>query len=116
MGKTARCFQVQPANLALRMNRENDSSDLPLYDAGEQTAYSLEVVARLTGVSSQTILHYQEHGLLKPAQRGDFDDEAVHTLRRIEHLRQACETNLTGLKLILDLMDQVERLKLQLRQ
>ncbi len=97
------------------MNRENDPSDLPIYDAGESSAYTLEVVAQLTGVSSQTILHYQEQGLIHPAKRGDFDDEALHTLRRIEHLRAACETNLTGLKLILDLMNQVEHLKSQLR-
>lgn len=90
-----------------------NSNDLPLYDPDEHGTYSLELVAKTTGVSSQTIIHYQEHGLI-PAS-GDLDDEAVHTLRRIEHLRQTCEANVSGLKLILDLMDQVERLQIQLR-
>lgn len=87
-------------------------NDLPLYDPEEQTTYTLDIVAEITGVSSQTILHYQEHGLIG---KTDLDDETVHTLRRIEHLRQTCETNLSGLKLIIDLMGQVEELKAALR-
>jgi DNA-binding transcriptional MerR regulator len=91
------------------MNPEND---LPLYDPDEQATYTLETVAEITGVSSQTILHYQEHGLLRSS---GFDDEAVHTLRRIDYLRSTCETNISGLRLILDLLDQVERLQTELR-
>ncbi len=88
-------------------------NDLPLYDPDEHGTYSLEIVAKITGVSSQTIILYQENGLLPSSV--ELDDEAVHTLRRIEHLRQTCEANLSGLKLILDLMDQIERLQIQLR-
>ncbi|MEO5917921.1 MAG: chaperone modulator CbpM [Luteolibacter sp.] len=93
------------------MNPQSDN-DLPLYEPEEQTTYTLDIVAQLTGVSSQTILHYQEQGLIR---KTDLDDETVHTLRRIEHLRQTCEANLSGLKLILDLMDEVDRLKSALR-
>ncbi len=94
----------------------SSENDLPLYDPEEHSTYSLEIVARITGVSSQAILHYQEHGLIRPIEEtGDFDDEAVHTLRQIEHLRQTCEANLSGLKLILNLMDEVDRLKGELR-
>lgn len=88
------------------------NSELPLYEPDADATYQLDIVAQLTGISSQTILHYQEQGLIRNA---DLDDEAVHTLRRIEHLRQTCEANISGLKLIIDLMDQVERLKSQLR-
>lgn len=91
------------------MNAEND---LPLYDPDEQAAYTLEMVAEITGVSSQTILLYQEQGLLRSP---DYDDEAVHTLRRIDYLRTTCEANLTGLKLMLDLLEQVELLQTELR-
>jgi len=99
------------------MTPSPDNTDFPTYDAGEHHPYKLEVIASITGVSSQTILHYQEHGLIHTTgDTGDFDDEAVHTLRRIEHLRQTCEANLSGLKLILNLMDQVEELKAALRR
>ena len=39
----------------------------------------------------------------------------MHTLRRIDYLRSTCETNISGLRLILDLLDQVERLQTELR-
>ncbi len=79
--------------------------------------YSLEIVEEITGVASQTILHYQEHGLVHPAGDGeDFGDDAIHTLRRIEHIRQACEANLAGVKLILGLLERVDRLEIALRE
>ena len=82
----------------------------------EPPVYSLDIVAQITGVSSTTILHYQEQGLIHPAApTGGFDDETLHTLRRIEHLRHTSEANLTGIKLILELLDEVDRLKAELR-
>jgi DNA-binding transcriptional MerR regulator len=87
--------------------------DPPLYEPDDQATYSLEMVAEITGVSSQTILYYQEQGLLRSPQ---YDDESLHTLRRIDYLRSTCEANLTGLKLMLDLLDQVEHLQAELRK
>ncbi len=97
------------------MNPSPDN-DLPLIEPEEHATYSLEIVESITGVSSRTILIYQEHGLVRPVgDTGKFDDDTLHTLRRIEHLRQTCEANLSGLRLILGLMDEVERLKTSLR-
>jgi DNA-binding transcriptional MerR regulator len=73
--------------------------------------YTLEVLAEITGVSSQTILQYQEHGLIRP----EFDDETIRALRRIEHLRETCEMNLAGLKLLTGLLNEVEQLREELR-
>jgi DNA-binding transcriptional MerR regulator len=90
--------------------------DLPLYEPDADATYHLEIVAELTGISTQTILRYQESGLIQArGASGEFDDEALHTLSRIEHLRQTCEANIAGLKLILDLMSQVEQLQAELR-
>lgn len=88
------------------------NSELPLYEPDTDATYQLDIVAKLTGISSETIVHYQEQGLIR---RANLDDDAVRTLRRIEHLRQTCEANVSGLKLILQLMDQVEHLKSELR-
>ena len=79
-------------------------------DATPQT-YTLEILAEITGVSTQTIVLYQEHGLIRP----DFDDETVRALRRIEHLRETCELNLAGLKLLTSLLEEVEQLRAELR-
>jgi DNA-binding transcriptional MerR regulator len=84
--------------------------DDPLPQAG----YTLEILAEITGVSTQTIVHYQEHGIMR--HRGpQFDDEAVRALRRIEHLRETCELNLSGLKLLASLLEEVEQLRDELR-
>jgi MerR family transcriptional regulator/heat shock protein HspR len=78
-----------------------------------ETVYTLEVFARISGVDQETILHYQEQGFIRarPGAGGHFDDEALRTLRRIEHLRETCGVNETGLRLMLDLLDEVERLR-----
>lgn len=73
--------------------------------------YSLEILAETTGVSTQLIVQYQEHGIL-PNQ---FDDDTVRALRRIEHLRETCEMNLRGLKMLTQLLDEVEQLRQELR-
>lgn len=70
-------------------------------------AYTLEILAEITGVSTQTIVQYQEHGLIHPP----LDDEAIRALRRIEHLRETCEVNLAGLKLLTSLLEEVEQLR-----
>ncbi len=93
---------------------ENDLPGLPLIEPDTDATYTLDVIASLTGVTSQTVLHYQEQGLISPAA-GQFDAEALRTLRRIEHLRSTCAVNESGLKLILELMDEIERLRAELR-
>ena len=79
-------------------------------DSTPQT-YSLEILAETTGVSTQMIVQYQEHGIIHP----DFDDETIRTLRRIEALRETCEMNLSGLKMFTQLLDEVEQLRQELR-
>lgn len=73
--------------------------------------YTLEVLAEITGISTQTIVEYKEHGIIRP----DFDDETVRRLRRIEHLRESCEMNLNGLKLLSTLLEEVDALREELR-
>jgi len=60
------------------------------------------------------ILMYYKLGLISPvtdpAREGYyFDAEGVRTLRRIEFLRSDCGVNLAGIKMILRLLDEVER-------
>jgi DNA-binding transcriptional MerR regulator len=97
------------------------SRDLPVYDEETDTYYSIEVIADLAGVNPQTVLHYQEQGFILPAARdaGDaalFDVECLRQLRRIGHLRATCEMNDAGLKLILDLLHEIECLREERRQ
>ena len=90
--------------------------EIPIYEPEPDATYHLDIVAQLTGISSETILHYQEIGLIHPRQDSrEFDEEVIRKLRRIEHLRSTFEIDLSVLKLVSDLLDQVESLQNELR-
>ena len=99
------------------MNPPDPHTDPMPVETQGGVGYTLQILSEITGISTQTILSYQEHGLIRPAAEGGsrFDDETVRALRRIEHLRDTCETNLNGLKLLIGLLDEVEQLHAELR-
>lgn len=83
-------------------------------------AYTLDIIASACGISSQTVIHYHEQGLLSPASQDEsgtalYDDDCLHRLRRIEHLRETYALETAALRLTLGLMDEVERLRSELR-
>jgi DNA-binding transcriptional MerR regulator len=82
--------------------------------------YTIEAIADLAQVPRRLIVLYYKHGLVVPAGKSPesgwyFDDRAIHVLRRIEYLRRACGMNLTGIKLMMNLMKEVERLREEVR-
>jgi len=44
-----------------------------------------------------------------------FNDQGIHRLRCIEQLRTACGMNLTAIRMIVSLMEEVERLEQEIR-
>ena len=78
--------------------------------------YTLEILARLTGLTTEVILQYQEHGIIRPGGDGAgcFDDETVRTLRRLDHLRRECEMNYAAVRVVASLLAEVERLRREL--
>ena len=82
--------------------------------------YSLDAVVHLTGVSRRSILVYCKSGLVRSAgdpQQGEFsfDDEAIYRIRRVEELRSIHGINLAGIRMIFDLLQEVERLQSEMR-
>lgn len=95
---------------------ESASGGPPMVETAEGVVYTLEIVAELAGLPSQTILEYQEQGLISPAaDAGGFDEEALRRLRRIEHLRLNYGMTLPGLRLALEMLDEIEHLRACLR-
>lgn len=97
------------------------SGDHLVYEVESDIFYSIEVIAELAGVSTQTVVHYQEQGFFRHSSLDEgnaemFDVEFLRQLRRIEHLRTTCEMNDTGLKLMLDLLHEIECLREESRQ
>ena len=81
------------------------------------SGYTVEVLSRITGVPASSIRRYQEEGLIRRAEGGEapFDDEALRALRRLERLREVFGVEAEGLKLLAGLLDEVERLRAELR-
>jgi MerR family transcriptional regulator/heat shock protein HspR len=93
---------------------------LQVFEPDARTVYTIEMVAQLAQVPRRLIVLYYKHGLVlpvrDPASSGwCFDEEAIRIVRRIEYLRSACNVNLAGIKLIIGLTEEVERLRQELR-
>jgi len=102
-------------------NPSQNPADLPTHYDESAPSYSLEVIAELAGVDTRTVLLYQKKGYLRPVSGDEersaiFDTEALRQLRRIEHIRNTCVINEVGLRLVLDLLREVEFLRQERRE
>jgi DNA-binding transcriptional MerR regulator len=93
---------------------------LQLFEPNPQVVYTIEETARLTQVPRHRIAIYYRYGLVSPTTDPDadgwfFNDEAIRILRRIEYLRAACGLNVAGIKLVLELMREVDTLTEEVR-
>jgi DNA-binding transcriptional MerR regulator len=92
-----------------------DTAGPPPAGPEPEGGYTIELCARITGLSRETVVHYREQGFIRPlsaaADTVRFGDEALRTLRRIEHLRETYGVNDSGLRLILALLEEVESLR-----
>jgi DNA-binding transcriptional MerR regulator len=91
------------------------SFEIELFDPPADTLYSIEATAQLADVPRRTILVYCKRRLISPVigavDRGySFDREGIRALRRIEALRAICGDDLAGIKIILELTSELERL------
>jgi DNA-binding transcriptional MerR regulator len=93
---------------------------LQIFEPDPEVLYGIEAAAHLAHIPKRTILVYCKHGLVSPvtatAQEGYlFDREAIVALLRIEALRKSCGGELAAIKVILDLMNEVQSLRRELR-
>src|SRR2546423_5244034 len=85
----------------------------------ERTAvYVISVAAELAGVHPQTLRVYERKGLLRPQRTTGntrrYSIEDIERLRRIQDLTQGEGVNLAGAKLVLDLEEQLVRMRTDL--
>jgi len=92
---------------------------IQLFEPPLDAVYTIEATAQLVDVPRRVIVHYCKRKLLSsvvdPARNGyRFNQQGIRTLRRIEGLRPLCRDTLGSIKIILDLMDEVQRLQRQI--
>src|SRR5258707_5136784 len=81
---------------------------------------AIETVAEITRTSRHLIVVYCRHGLIQPIANPDeggwiFDEEVIHRLRRIESLRTEFGMNLEGVRMFLELSNDLDELRNELR-
>src|SRR5579871_6356332 len=91
----------------------------PSAAATSRAVYVISVAAELAGVHPQTLRIYERKGLLEPARTGGgsrrYSDADIALLQRIQELTDA-GLNLAGVKRVLELEAENERLRAELDQ
>jgi len=82
--------------------------------------YSLDATAQLAGIPRRSLLIYCRAGLVRPVVQQpygvlEFTEEAIYTIRQIEHLRTVHDRDLDWLKTMFALLAEVDRLRAELR-
>ena len=84
-----------------------------------QAVYVISVAAELAGMHPQTLRIYERKGLLEPARTAGgnrrYSDDDIERLRRISELASE-GMNLAGIRRVMELEDEVIRLRAQLDQ
>ena len=82
-----------------------------------RAVYVISVAAELAGMHPQTLRIYERKGLLDPARTGGgsrrYSDRDIERLRRILDLT-AAGLNLAGVKMVMELEDEIARLRAEL--
>ncbi|HIJ86810.1 MAG TPA: hypothetical protein HPP97_03895 [Desulfuromonadales bacterium] len=93
---------------------------LDTYQPKPNILYTLDAAAYIAGVPRRSILIYYRAGLVQsvfqpPYGVMAFTEEAIHKVRRIEHVRNLHGPNLTLLKTLFSLLEEVDHLRTELR-
>jgi MerR family transcriptional regulator/heat shock protein HspR len=91
----------------------------PDRDQSQRAVYVISVAAELAGVHPQTLRVYERKGLLDPARTVGgsrrYSERDIAQLRRIQELTNA-GLNLEGVRRVLELEAEVDRLKAELEE
>ncbi len=90
------------------------------YQPKPNVFYNLDAAAHIAGVPRRSILIYCRAGLVRsvfqpPYGLMSFTEEAIHTVRRIEHVRIVHRPDLPLLKTLFNLYEEVGCLRAELR-
>src|SRR6266498_1967843 len=81
----------------------------------QRALYIISVAAELTGVHPQTLRIYERKGLLNPARTAGntrrYSERDIDRLRAIQELTQEHGINLAGVKMIVELQNEIDRMR-----
>ena len=94
----------------------SSTSSLQPFAPDPDATYPIDIAAHLAQMPRHVVLICCKYRLVAPrvdpAYGGySFDIGAIRTLQHIQYLKADCGINFTGIQIILQLMDEVERLR-----
>ena len=100
-------------------NLDTPPATLTRWEPESETLYTIDFAAQFAGLPRPHIALYTRYGLIKPAtEPGDggwyFTAESIRTLRRIESIRLLHRFDLSGVRFVLGLMKEIERLRAEM--
>jgi MerR family transcriptional regulator/heat shock protein HspR len=88
--------------------------------SGDRAVYIISVAAELAGMHPQTLRIYERKGLVKPARTGGntrrYSDRDIERLQEIQRLTQGQGINLAGVKLIVEMEQELERMRVAMER
>lgn len=85
-----------------------------------EARYTISVAAEMVEVHQQTLRHYERLGLVEPERgKGEiryFSDEDIDRILQIRRLVNDLGVNLAGVEVILNMRDQMERMRTDLEE
>src|SRR5438034_5862119 len=84
-------------------------------EPGDRAVYVISVAAELAGMHPQTLRMYERRGLLSPTRTAGntrrYSEADIQRLRTIQRLTQELGLNLAGVQLLLEMEEEVGRLR-----
>ena len=86
-----------------------------------QACYTIEQVAKRTGLTKRTLRYYEEMGLLPPTDRTEgnyrrYSEADIKRFERIKELRDLLDFSLTDIRTLVAAEDEREQIKVAYRQ
>jgi MerR family transcriptional regulator/heat shock protein HspR len=81
----------------------------------ERAVYVISVAAEMAGVHPQTLRIYERKGLLQPKRTSGntrrYSQRDIELLQRIQDLTRVAGVNLAGVKMIMEMQEQIDALR-----
>ncbi len=85
----------------------------------DEPVYVISVAAKLCDMHPQTLRLYERLGLIKPRRTEHrnrlYSDQDIARLRQIQRLTRDLGVNLAGVEVILNLLDQMEKMRQEMQ-
>ena len=123
MGTIVYHIDVQPEEKPMskhRISSRPPAQALELFQPNPDIYYSLDAAARLADVPRRQILIYCRSGLIRPTFQPpygvmEFTEKEIFAVRQIERLRTVHGLAMDMIRILFDLLGEVERLRAEVR-